>query len=673
MAVKNFTPPPDTRVVFGPDPANDMNAVIDELIAVGGHGSVVNTTYGTADPTGVNDSTAALAAASAAAISSGRPLYIPAGTYKISSALNWKAAGLVVAGEGPQTTIISQVTANTPVAMVAGQQQRISGLRLGYASQQANTSTNAICLQIGDDTVGNCFESRFSDLLLYQGCYGMAINPAITASAGIFSCLFEGVRVLGWSNQGIYLNAAAGTGFSNCTGCVFNNIYLHNNNGGITSGGLNAPVQFNNWDEFVFNQLNIEHCNVFSSDVMQFQRVGNAVINSLHLESIQLSGSTGNSGYISVGANTSVTLNGLSIRFSTLTGSNNNPVARFFGGTSKVTITGYNEASDVTVGGAGVHPWVNFSNNSNCALAVSGVVLSQVNANTLNVGPACVLLNGIQFYDGTFGDGSDGTVTLDGSTAYSGFSSLAGSAYTLTRDVFATNLTVNNGVTLKPAGYRIFCQGGFTNNGTVTADGNSGSGQSNGGTTGNGTILGGRPGGAGGATGSNNGANGTGDGSGGAGAAGAGGAGTSGGAGGNGGTTVSSSSAVYRIPFYAQTGYAPFPLSSSAQALSGSAGGGGGGGGSTGAGGGGGSGGGPVVIFAWSAVNAGTITAVGGNGGNAAGNGGAGGPGSGGKILVYSLSAWTAGTTAVTAGNAGTGAGSPGAGSAGVVMNVLIA
>jgi hypothetical protein len=28
--------------------------------------------------------------------------------------------------------------------MVAGQQQRISGMRLGYATQQVNTSTNAI-------------------------------------------------------------------------------------------------------------------------------------------------------------------------------------------------------------------------------------------------------------------------------------------------------------------------------------------------------------------------------------------------------------------------------------------------------------------------------------------------------------------------------------------------
>jgi hypothetical protein len=673
-----FTLPPASRAVGTGNPPVDMNGVILAHLATGAAYNVCSTAWaGGADSTGVADSTAAINAAVAAAITDGRPVYIPGGTYKISSALNWKAAGLVVTGDGPKTTIISQVTDNTPVVMVAGQQQRISGLRLGYANQQINTSTSAICLQFGDDSVGNCFTSHFTDLQLYQGAYGMRINPALTASSGMFSCEFENIRVLGWSISAIALEAAAATGFSNCTGCVFSNIYLHNNNTGSPANSLLAPVFIHSWDEISFNQLNVEHSNVFNTDVIQLQQVGNALFNSLHLEALQLSGASGNSGYFSIGSNSSVTVTGMSVRFSTLTGSSNNPVARFFGGTSKLTLTGYNEATDVTVGGAGVHPWVNFSGNTNCAAAISGIAQSQVNGTSLNVGSGCVLLTGLQFYDGTFGDGSDGAVVLDGSTTFNNFSSLAGSTYTLTRDVFATNLTVNNTVTLKPAGFRIFCNGGFTNNGTVNCDGNAGAGTANGGTTGNGTILGGRPGGTGGATGVNNGTNGTGDGSGGVGAAGAGGAGTSGGTGGTGGTSVLTGSAwttsVYKIPFYAQTGYAPFTPSSAAAALCGGAGGGGGGGGSTGNGGGGGSGGGLIVIFAWSAVNGGTITAKGGNGGNATGNGGAGGPGSGGKIFVYSLSAWTPGTATVTAGSAGTGAGSPGTGAAGLVLNVVIA
>jgi hypothetical protein len=75
----------------------------------------------------------------------------------------------------------------------------------------------------------------------------------------------------------------------------------------------------------------------------------------------------------------------------------------------------------------------------------------------------------------SFGDGSDGAGVADGSTALAG-ASLAGSTYTLTRDVYYTNLTVSTGVTIKPSGYRIFGTGTLTLNGTasITGSGNSG-------------------------------------------------------------------------------------------------------------------------------------------------------------------------------------------------------
>jgi len=391
MPLRTFTQPA-VRAVGDPDPAGDMNNANKALTELGGWSSVLSTAYaGGADPTGVLDSAPAFAAAKTDAIATGRPMRVPSGTYKILSALNWKAAGLWVQGDGAQTTKILQYTANTPVAMVAGQQQIISGLTLGYASQQANTSTNAIPLQFGDDTVGNCFESRFSDLVLFQGAYGMRINPALTATAGIFSCTLENIRILGWSIRPIDLNAAAGTGASNCTGCVFSNIYCHNNNTGSPADSLLAPVFLQQWDEVVFNQLNVEHSNVFNTDVIQLQGVGNAVFNSLHLEALQLSGSSGNAGYFAIGSNTSVVVNGMSVRFSTLTGSTDNPVARFFGHDSKLTLTGLNEPSDVTVGGGGVHPWADFGSQVNCGMRVSGVLAAQVNSNQLNPATGCWL------------------------------------------------------------------------------------------------------------------------------------------------------------------------------------------------------------------------------------------------------------------------------------------
>src|SRR3990167_7458561 len=108
-----------------------------------------------------------------------------------------------------------------------------------------------------------------------------------------------------------------------------------------------------------------------------------------------------------------------------------------------------------------------------------------------------------------FGDGSDGDVTISSNT-------------TLTRDMFYKNLTINLGIVLTTASFRIFVQEQLLNKGTIQNNGNTG---------GNGGVGGDSSGGSGGAGGT-------------AGAAGAaltagslpvGAAGTAGGAGGAGG------------------------------------------------------------------------------------------------------------------------------------------
>jgi hypothetical protein len=63
--------------------------------------------------------------------------------------------------------------------------------------------------------------------------------------------------------------------------------------------------------------------------------------------------------------------------------------------------------------------------------------------------------------DGFFGDGSDGDVTLTEDT-------------TLARDMFYDNLTVPEGITLYPNGFRIFVKDTLTNNGTIDVSGGIG-------------------------------------------------------------------------------------------------------------------------------------------------------------------------------------------------------
>lgn len=74
------------------------------------------------------------------------------------------------------------------------------------------------------------------------------------------------------------------------------------------------------------------------------------------------------------------------------------------------------------------------------------------NASNMQVNGSYVTNNDI------YGDGDDGNVTISGNT-------------TLTSDMFYNNLTVDNGFTLNPNGFRIFVKGTLTNNGTISRNG----------------------------------------------------------------------------------------------------------------------------------------------------------------------------------------------------------
>jgi hypothetical protein len=284
---------------------------------------------------------------------------------------------------------------------------------------------------------------------------------------------------------------------------------------------------------------------------------------------------------------------------------------------------------------------------------------------------------------GLFGDGADGAVTLDGSTTPTmpngSFLSRAGSVYTLTSDVYATDFTVNAGATLNTANYRVFCTGTFTNNGTVqnnAANGNAdGSAPAATGST-SASLAPGPAGGVGntgaGATG-NNGAATYASASAGGGNGGAGGTGSSG-AGGATGFVAQGNTRRLRNPVVAMSATI---TTGALRWHGGSPSGGGGGGDGTNKGGSGGSGGGLIVVVAKTIVNGGVISATGGAGGTpTTGNCGGGGGGGGGVIYLASQSAWTnTGTTAVTGGAAGSGVGTGAAGTAGgsgSVLNVVV-
>ena len=252
-----------------------------------------------------------------------------------------------------------------------------------------------------------------------------------------------------------------------------------------------------------------------------------------------------------------------------------------------------------------------------------------------------------------YGDGSDGSVTFDGSTTILGMAP-SSSVYTLTRDFFFSAVTLNNNVQIKTNGFRIYCSGAITGGGSgaiIQWNGLAASGTNNGtgGTqtaNGNSSISNGTstsaPGtaGADGATG--NGAAGTNSSNRNLGGA--------GGAGGTGVTTTAGAAGTLTSLAASITPPRAFPLAglavaanngSSFVAMSGGTGGGSGGGDATNKGGGGGAGGGVVFVAAKTFAGTGAIQARGGAGGSPTtstlGCGGGGG-GGGGWVDVLSQS-----------------------------------
>jgi hypothetical protein len=270
---------------------------------------------------------------------------------------------------------------------VAGQYQRISGLTFTYAYQQSAAQTNGLCMTLGDNTLGSCFGSTFANLVLQWGSTGLTLDPNLTVGAGVFSCTFTDMVVARFTVSAITITGNNGLGGANCTGCVFSNIYISNTTNGSTGSASGPVVFFKNWDELVCNQFNIEHSTVSTQDVLSFSSVGNAVLNSLHFETLTLPANGQALIHLSNAGNTMI--NGLSVRFSTFSGSASNALVKFFGtGTSNLTVIGSNESSNTITTPS--HPYIDFGTATNCRAQIFGQAGSQTTVNAVNANSGCL-------------------------------------------------------------------------------------------------------------------------------------------------------------------------------------------------------------------------------------------------------------------------------------------
>ena len=381
MAVQ-FTLPPDTRAVGTGDPPGDMNAVIDTLTAMGAPFSVLNAAYGGgADPTGATYSDTAFSDCTTAASAAAMPVTIPAGTYKLSSTVNWKLPGLNVQGAGPQNTILKQYTNNIPIIAVAGEHQNIGGFTLQYNTTQTSGNTGAVAMTLGDNTVGSCFISRFHEITFLVS--NTAIGVASTTVGGSTNCTYENLNINGYSYSAINCLAASGTGFAGATGNVWSNVYIHNNITGSDNNCTFRPVNFQGFSDNVFNQLNVEHGEVFDSHVLAFTLCGSTVINSLHIEHLELSGTPGNGVIAQFNSGTTI-VNAMTMEFCTYSGTSYQPVVRFGAGPANVIINGFYEPASGTTVSTPSRPWADFNSIPNCSCQITGVSEAQVTAMEVN-------------------------------------------------------------------------------------------------------------------------------------------------------------------------------------------------------------------------------------------------------------------------------------------------
>lgn len=258
-----------------------------------------------------------------------------------------------------------------------------------------------------------------------------------------------------------------------------------------------------------------------------------------------------------------------------------------------------------------------------------------------------------------FGDGNDGDMVIAVDTV-------------LTQDIYPRQLTVNAGINLDTAGFRIVARRGVSILGVVRNNGGAAVGAAAGAAGASGTIGGGTAGAAGGnAAGANSNALNTATNPGHGGRGGAGGAGA-GGAGGTAGQILNQNNSRVRsrrMETIAAMADVDFGNPGDLVRFQGGTGGGAGGGnGGANNGGGGGGGGGIVVIIASLIFIAptGAIQARGGNGGNAvSGNSGGGGGGGGGMVATVTAQLRDRGLRDVTAGLGGAATGTGVAGSPG--------
>jgi len=206
---------------------------------------------------GTTDDTAALQAAiDALADGDYGELFIPAGDYKLTSALVIPAMSYkTIRGADWGVTFLRQYTSNVPVLTTTVENMpavTIRDLQLVYNTQQTSTDTSGIALafQATGATGTGWYQWRVQNVRIHQAHAGIGLLG--TGSLMVWNCLFERIWMTRISHTAIDL-VSPGAGGMPVN--VFRDIFINNQGTGITPTGPAIEAQA---AELVFDGLDIE-------------------------------------------------------------------------------------------------------------------------------------------------------------------------------------------------------------------------------------------------------------------------------------------------------------------------------------------------------------------------------------------------------------------------------
>lgn len=198
-----------------------------------------------------NDDTAAIQAAFTEAASSGRAVYIPAGTYKTTASLTI-ANDIIVYGDGRERSTIKLYTASTATfALVCDIPDNFSviGLDIGHIGIQCNGGAAKGCgIYLNTTATNSAFsQSALHDLYIRNATTGVSLNGVIYMSE------FSRITVVGADDFGWRSTPIAGQIIYN----TFQNLE-------VTGVGDNAYAYYMTAPSCHFKNLTADGCGYFS-------------------------------------------------------------------------------------------------------------------------------------------------------------------------------------------------------------------------------------------------------------------------------------------------------------------------------------------------------------------------------------------------------------------------